>query len=218
MQERDREKAGRGTLFIVAAPSGAGKTTLVHALRDALPGITVSISCTTRPKRPCETEGKDYFFIDDAAFDDMVAGDQFLEHKTIFGYRYGTPRTWVFEQLESGRDVILEIDWQGARDVRKLVPGCVGVFILPPAFSELEKRLRSRAEDDDATIRRRMREASNELSHYGEFDYLVINDNFEDALAELAALVRAVRQGEQPAVPGRRDFAGRLVAEAADLK
>ena len=207
-----------GNLFIIAAASGTGKTTLVHALCRSLPNLRVSISCTTRPMRPGEQDGVDYFFVDNATFAGMVAEKKFLEHETVFDYRYGTPRLWVEDQLRAGTDIILEIDWQGARGVRALLPDTIGIFLLPPGFAALEQRLRNRAQDDAATIHRRMRAALEELSHYREFEYLVINDDLDTALAELKEIIVSCRQGRRMAAPDRRDFAECLMAEGGKFK
>lgn len=182
-----------GTLFIIAAPSGGGKTSLVRALRDDDPAIAVSVSHTTRPRRDGETDGEDYHFVSDAAFAALVADGEFLEHAEVFGNRYGTTRAAVERELAAGRDVILEIDWQGARQVRALMPETVSIFVLPPSRRELERRLRGRGQDSDEVIAARMRAAETEMAHYHEFDYLVINEVFDHALADLAAIVRAAR-------------------------
>jgi len=208
-----------GTLFIIAAPSGTGKTTLVRALCENIPNLLVSISCTTREKRPGEQEGVDYYFVDDKTFNEMADRGQFLEYKQVFGNRYGTPLQWVEQQIQSGKDIILEIDWQGARDVRAMLPDkTAGIFILPPSFATLEERLRSRAQDNETTILRRMQDALEELSHYDEFDYLVINDDFTSTLAELKAIIEARRRGEQYIAPDRCDFAARLMAEGRKIQ
>jgi guanylate kinase len=207
-----------GNLFIIAAASGTGKTTLVRALCRSLPNLRVSMSCTTRSMRPGERDGVDYNFIDDATFDRMVADKKFLEHETVFGNRYGTPRAWVEEQLRAGTDIILEIDWKGARSVRAMLPDCIGIFLLPPSFAALEQRLCNRAQDDASTIQRRMRAALEELSHYREFDYLVINDDVAAALAELLEIIESCRRGRRMAAPERREFAERLMTEGGKLK
>ena len=188
------EMEQQSTLYVVSAPSGAGKTSLVKALVDSQPeAIRVSVSHTTRPMRPGEVDGVHYHFIDRPGFEAMLAGGAFLEHAQVFGNYYGTARAWVDEQINRGQDVLLEIDWQGARQVRAAWPQCVGVFILPPSRAELQRRLRGRGQDDEETIARRMREAMSEMSHYGEYDYLVVNEVFERALADLQAIVRARR-------------------------
>lgn len=182
-----------GSLFIVSAPSGAGKTSLVNELVGALDDIVVSISHTTRPPRERERDRVDYYFVDDATFERMVAEDQFLEHARVFDHRYGTSRHWVEQQRAAGRDVILEIDWQGARQIKTRVPEAVSVFILPPSLAELRVRLRRRGQDGPEAIERRMADAVAEMSHYAEYDYLVVNDDFHRALADLTAIVRAAR-------------------------
>ena len=183
-----------GTLYIFSAPSGAGKTSLVNGLLDQTDNLCVSISHTTRPPRPGELHGKDYFFIDIPAFEAMRDDGQFLEHARVFDNYYGTAAATVDSQLKQGTDTILEIDWQGAEQVRKLYPACVSIFIIPPSRSELENRLKSRGQDDNSVIARRMRDAANEIAHYAAFDYLVINDDFEHALENLKAIVLAQRQ------------------------
>ncbi|MDX1431728.1 MAG: guanylate kinase [Gammaproteobacteria bacterium] len=185
----------RGELFVVSAPSGAGKTSLVNALAAADPALTISVSHTTRARRCGEEDGVHYHFVARERFDAMIAADAFLEHAKVFDHYYGTARATVEAELAHGRDVVLEIDWQGARQVRERVPGCVSVFVLPPSRESLLARLRGRAQDAAEVIERRMRDAVAEMSHYGEFDYLVVNDVFEQALAELAAIVRARRLG-----------------------
>lgn len=182
-----------GTLYIISAPSGAGKTSLVHALLEACPGLTVSVSHTTRAQREAEQDGVHYHFVDDADFVGMIEADAFLEHASVFGNRYGTAIQPVRDRLRQGVDVILEIDWQGARQVREAMPEAVSVFILPPSRIELEQRLRGRGQDSDAVIERRMRDAVNEMSHYAEYDYLVVNDDFREARADLLAIIRSRR-------------------------
>ena len=182
-----------GTLYIISAPSGAGKTSLVKALLEKLAGVSVSVSHTTRPARPGEQEGVDYHFVAKAEFERLAAGDEFLEHAQVFDNYYGTRRATVLEKLESGSDVILEIDWQGARQVYKAFPQAVRVFILPPSREALRQRLAGRGQDSEDVINRRMADAVSEMSHYDEFDYLVFNDDFDTALGELMALFRARR-------------------------
>ncbi|MDN3516914.1 guanylate kinase [Aquisalimonas lutea] len=182
-----------GTLYIISAPSGAGKTSLVKALVDTIPGLSISVSHTTRPRRDGEVDGVDYHFVDAEAFEAMAAAGDFLEHARVFGNAYGTARSSVEEQLEVGTDVILEIDWQGAQQVRAALPDAVSVFILPPSRRELERRLRARGKDSEDVIARRLREAQSEMSHYHEYDYLVVNDAFGHALEELVAIARARR-------------------------
>ena len=182
-----------GQLFIVSAPSGAGKTSLVHALLGRLPGIGVSVSHTTRRIRPGEVEGRDYHFVDVEAFRAMIAHDDFLEHALVFGNYYGTSRSGVAAALAAGSDLVLEIDWQGARRIRELVPDAVSVFIMPPSLEELRRRLERRGKDDADTIERRMEAARREMSHFDEYQYLIVNDDFERARDDLAAVVRAAR-------------------------
>lgn len=182
-----------GTLYVISAPSGAGKTSLVQAIIAEDPHIEVSISHTTRPKRPQEIEEKDYHFISEEAYQDLLEHGQFVEHAMVFGYHYGTARDWVTQKLESGIDVILEIDWQGARQIESKL-SCVALFILPPSRQALEERLKLRAQDAPETIVRRLSEASEEIAHYHEFDYIVVNDIFEEALADIRAIIRARRR------------------------
>ena len=182
-----------GTLFVVAAPSGAGKSTLVHALLERESAISLSVSHTTRPPRPGEQSGREYYFVDRAEFERKIAEGVFLEHAEVHGNLYGTSRTRVAARLEQGRDVLLEIDWQGAEQIRRSQSDCVSVFILPPSRAELERRLRGRGSDSDEVIERRLRNSRGEIAHAHEFDYILVNDAFEDALADLQAIVRAVR-------------------------
>lgn len=182
-----------GTLYIVSAPSGAGKTTLVDALVRTMPGLRVSVSHTTRPQRPGEVDGVHYHFVDTETFERMVAAGEFLEHARVFGNLYGTSRAQVEEMLAAGIDVILEIDWQGGRQVRQALPDSISIFILPPSRDELERRLRSRNQDSDSVIAQRMQEAVNEMSRFREYDYLIVNDTFDDALTDLKAIVRVRR-------------------------
>lgn len=182
-----------GSLLIVAAPSGAGKTSLVKALLDADPQIEVSVSYTTRAPRPGEVDGVHYHFIDRARFAELIAADALLEHAEVHGNHYGTGRALVEAQLASGRDVLLEIDWQGAHQVRTRVAHTCSIFILPPSLQALLERLQHRGQDSAEVIARRIDNAREEIAHYGDFDYLVVNDSFEDALLELRAIVTAQR-------------------------
>lgn len=184
---------GQGALFVVSAPSGAGKTSLVRELRRRLDGFTVSVSHTTRKRRPGETHGEDYYFVEPEAFDAMVRDGAFLEHAQVFGNGYGTAKATVEAALAEGRDVLLEIDWQGARQIKALMPDCLSIFILPPSREALSQRLHARGQDDEETIARRLREAIAEMSHYSEFDYVIVNDDFETAAQELCAIVVASR-------------------------
>ncbi|MEQ6917816.1 guanylate kinase [Halomonas aquatica] len=179
----------QGTLFIVSAPSGAGKTSLVRELIESLDGIQVSVSHTTRARRDGEVDGVNYHFVDVPAFEAMVEQGDFFEYARVFDNYYGTSRSAVQAMLVAGQDVILEIDWQGARQVRAQLPEAVSVFILPPSREELERRLSGRGTDEHAVIARRMRDAVDEMTHHDEYDYLVINDDFTTALRELQSLV-----------------------------
>jgi len=186
--------AGNGTLYIVSAPSGAGKSSLLRALLQAMAGtLALSVSHTTRSPRPGEIDGKDYHFIDATAFREMVSQDAFLEHARVFDNFYGTSKQGVTDQLQAGLDVILEIDWQGARLIRERMPGVVSIFILPPSCEALQQRLQDRGQDDAAIIARRMRDAVSEMMHYDEYDYLVVNDVFQQAREELAAILLSRR-------------------------
>jgi guanylate kinase len=182
-----------GTLYIISAPSGAGKTSLVKALLERLASIQVSISHTTRTPRPGEQNGVDYHFIDQQQFTAMAEAGDFLEHARVFDNYYGTSKVSVLSQLERGDDVILEIDWQGACQVRESFPEAVGVFILPPSQAALRERLTLRGQDDEKVIARRMKEAISEMSHYDEYHYLIINDDFAVAIEDLTALFRSGR-------------------------
>ena len=182
-----------GTLYTVSAPSGAGKTSLVNALVQRCEGLRVSVSHTTRAQRPGEVDGVNYHFVDTARFEAMLGEKAFLEHARVFGNLYGTSRPWVEQQLAGGMDVILEIDWQGALQVKELLPATRGIFILPPSRQTLEERLTGRGQDDPEVIAGRMAQAVEEMSHHVQADYLVVNDVFEDALADLEAIVRAQR-------------------------
>lgn len=183
----------KGTLYIVSAPSGAGKTSLVKALSESLPGVAVSVSHTTRAMRPGEHDGVNYHFVSRQDFEAMVARDGFLEHARVFDHHYGTGRSQVESQLERGLDVILEIDWQGARQVRERMPGSLSLFILPPSREVLAQRLRGRGQDPEEVIQRRMRDAEAQMGHYDEFDHIVINDEFQVALGEMRCIIVAQR-------------------------
>lgn len=187
------DKSAGGSLYVISAPSGAGKTSLVAALASSEPGLHVSVSHTTRPRRPGEEDGVNYHFVSDEEFTALVEADAFLEHAPVFDCRYGTTRESVQKFLAAGDNVILEIDWQGAAQVRERHPGAIGIFILPPSRESLAERLAGRGQDSDEVIARRMADAVAEMSHYDEFDYLVINDDFETALADLRGIVRGGR-------------------------
>ncbi|WP_421620750.1 guanylate kinase [Alkalilimnicola ehrlichii] len=182
-----------GTLYVVSAPSGAGKTSLVNALVRQDEAVSLSVSHTTRPPRPGEEDGVNYHFVDRDRFQALVAQGDFLEHAEVFGNHYGTSRSAVQALLDQGQDVILEIDWQGARQVRERMPGCLSVFILPPSREELGRRLTQRGQDEPEVIDRRMAEAVSEMSHYAEYDYLLVNDDFDRTLADLQAIFTANR-------------------------
>jgi guanylate kinase len=184
----------RGLMFVLSSPSGAGKTTLSRLLIDRSPGLKMSVSATTRPMRPGEVEGKDYFFVDKARFEAMAKQGELLEWATVFDNRYGTPRQPVETALASGQDVLFDIDWQGTQQLReKARADVVSVFILPPSAADLEKRLHSRAQDSDEVIRGRMSRASHEMSHWAEYDYIVINYEIDDAFAEVQSILKAER-------------------------
>jgi guanylate kinase len=184
---------GTGRLFVIAAPSGAGKTSLIEALMREDPSLKLSISYTTRAPRPGEKHGVDYHFVDEAEFLAMRSRGEFLESAEVHGHWYGTSKKVITEALARGEDLILEIDWQGARQVRGIYPGCIGIFILPPSVDELERRMRSRAQDSEAVIRRRLDNAREELAHSGEFEYRIINKDFDTARRKLAEIIRKER-------------------------
>jgi len=202
--------SGGGSLLVVAAASGAGKTSLVSALVAGDAEVAVSVSHTTRPPRPAELDGREYHFVDEQRFEELVRDGAFLEHARVFQNRYGTTRAAVDEQLRAGLDVVLEIDWQGARQVRELFPDAVSVFILPPSRDELRARLTGRGQDSAEVIDRRMAQARSESSHWDEFDFIVVNGRFDQALADLRAIVMALRLRR-----GRQRY--RLAGLLADL-
>lgn len=184
----------RGLMFVLSSPSGAGKTTLSRLLIDRMPGLKMSVSATTRPMRPGEVNGKDYTFVDKATFDAMVKADELLEWATVFDNSYGTPRGPVEAALSAGQDVLFDIDWQGTQQLKqKARADVVSVFILPPSAADLEKRLHSRAQDSDEVIRKRMGRASHEMSHWAEYDYIVINHDVDAAFAEVQSILKAER-------------------------
>ena len=189
--ETDSVSVSTACLFTVSAPSGAGKTSLVKALLERRNNVSVSVSHSTRAKRPGEVEGEAYHFVSMDEFERMVADDEFLEHARVFDNCYGTARGSVEAMLAHGKHVILEIDWQGARQVKARLPDTVGIFILPPSREQLEQRLRARKTDDESVIARRMRDADREMSHYGDAEFLVINDDFEQALFDLDAIIHS---------------------------
>jgi guanylate kinase len=183
----------KGTLYVISAASGAGKTSLVAAVLQQVPGIEVSVSHTTRAPREGEKDGVNYHFVDKEKFEAMVEAGEFIESATVFGNMYGTSRQHIQEQLLKGRDVILEIDWQGARQIRQLMNDCRSIFIVPPSIAALRERLTSRGQDDETVINQRMREAVSEMSHYVEFEYLIINDDFDEARENLVAIIMGER-------------------------
>jgi guanylate kinase len=187
-----RRRAG-GNLFVVVAPSGAGKTSLVNELLRRDGRLRLSISYTTRAPREGEAQGREYHFIDRGKFEGMIASGDFLEHANVYGNYYGTSRRWIESELAGDNDVLLEIDWQGARQVRSLFPEMVGIFILPPSISELGRRLEARGKDAPETIATRMASARNEVSHVLEFEYIIVNEEFDSAVSDLQAIVRASR-------------------------
>ena len=184
----------RGLMFVLSSPSGAGKTTLSRLLIERMPGLRMSVSATTRAMRPGEQDGRDYLFVDPQRFEDMVKREELLEWATVFGNRYGTPRAPVEAALSAGQDVLFDIDWQGTQQLReKARLDVVSVFILPPSAADLERRLHTRAQDSDEVIRARMSRASHEMSHWAEYDYIVINRNVDEAFAEVQSILKAER-------------------------
>ncbi|MEZ5543656.1 MAG: guanylate kinase [Lysobacteraceae bacterium] len=204
--------ARRGSLFIVAAPSGAGKSSLVNAVLAREPSIVLSISFTSRAPRPGERHAQHYHFVSEDEFRRMIDAGDFFEYALVHGDYKGTARQSVEPLLAQGRDVLLEIDWQGARQVRRLVPDCTTIFILPPSRAELERRLRSRAQDSEETIVRRLADSRGEISHASEFDYIVVNDHFERALDDLCAIVRARRLSQQVQATAQQALLDALLA------
>ena len=182
-----------GNLFVISAPSGAGKTSLVRALIDSNPQIDLSVSYTTRHPRPGERNGKDYHFVGRDTFLDMAKRGEFLESAEVYGNLYGTSQTWISQEIAKGRDILLEIDWQGAAQIRRLFPECISVFVLPPSLQALEQRLKSRGKDDSDVIARRLAAVRDDVAHVAEFDYVIINDILNDALRELNAVVLTAR-------------------------
>jgi guanylate kinase len=188
----------KGRLFVITAPSGAGKTSLIDAVMKTDPSLRISVSYTTRKPRPGERDGVDYHFVSDAQFLAMRDRGEFLESAEVHGNRYGTSKRVILDALARGEDLILEIDWQGAQQVRRLYPDAVGVFILPPSVEELERRLRARAQDSEAVIRQRMENARDEIAHQGEFKYTIINKDFDAARQALAQIIRTERDSHGP--------------------
>ncbi len=200
-------------LFVISAPSGAGKTSLVRALCEKLPELRVSTSHTTRPMRPNEQEGREYFFVGNPEFDRLVAEGAFLEHARVFDNQYGTSKHQLQDKLAAGHDVILEIDWQGARQVRAALPGCSTIFILPPSREALRQRLTGRGTDSQAVIERRLADAVSDMSHWGEFDFVVVNDDFQRAAGELADIV----QGRGEALRASRPELSQVLANLLEF-
>jgi len=211
---RNQNKIARcGLMLVLSSPSGAGKTTLSHLLLRADRNVDLSISVTTRPRRSGEINGRDYHFIDCARFDDMVAGGELLEWAEVFGHRYGTPRQPVIKALQAGRDVLFDIDWQGTQQLReKARTDLVSVFILPPTTKELERRLKQRAQDSKSVIGSRMAKAAGEMSHWPEYDYVIVNRDKRQAFAELRAIIAAERLKRERQI-GLSDFVRRLRAQ-----
>ena len=204
--------ARRGRLFVIAAPSGAGKTSLVRALMERDPGLRFSISYTTRAQRPTELHGRDYFFVTRDEFEAMVGRGEFLEHARVFDNYYGTARGPVEASLAAGQDLILEIDWQGAQQIRRALPECHSIFILPPSRAELERRLRGRGTDAEDVIQRRLRDAATDMTHWSEFDFVVVNDDFDQALLDLQAIVQGRGEASRRGRDGLAELAAGLTA------
>lgn len=202
----------RGRLFVIAAPSGAGKTSLVKALLTRKPELQLSISHTTRPKRATEEHGREYYFVTIPQFQELIARGQFLEHAQVFDNFYGTGREPVEAQLGKGHDVILEIDWQGARQVRAALPEAITVFILPPSRHALAERLRNRKTDSEEVIARRLRDAVSDMSHWNEFSYVVVNDDFDKAVADLGSIVDSRAEGLRAPRPALEPLLADLLA------
>ena len=207
----------RGTLYIVAAPSGAGKSSIVNATLARDPHISLSISFTSRAMRPGEVNGKHYHFVPAAEFEQMIAAGDFFEHALVHGDWKGTARQSVEPQLAAGKDVLLEIDWQGARQVRDKVPEAVSVFILPPSREALDQRMRKRGQDSEAVMAQRLAAAQEEMSHYDEFDYVVVNEDFDTAVAEMCAIFRASRLRRERQAERHAALIARLLREASPV-
>ena len=208
-----RPVATRGLMLVLSSPSGAGKSTISRAVLEREENIALSVSLTTRPPRKGEVDGRDYIFVDDAAFRAMVEREGFLEHAEVFGHRYGTPRAPVEAALEEGRDMLFDIDWQGAQQIaEKARADLVGVFVLPPSIEELERRLHARAQDSSEVVRARMAKALDEVSHYAEYDYVVINSDLETSIEEVRSILRAERR-RRTRQTGLTDFVNTLRGE-----
>ncbi|SBO12163.1 Guanylate kinase [Vibrio mediterranei] len=206
---------GKGTLYIVSAPSGAGKSSLISAMLEKNPtyAMKVSVSHTTRGMRPGEEDGVHYHFVEKTDFESLIEQGAFLEYAEVFGNYYGTSRLWIEETLEKGIDVFLDIDWQGARQIREQMPEAKSVFILPPSNSELERRLNVRGQDSDEVIAKRMSEAKSEMSHYNEYDYVIVNDDFDGALVDFKAILRAERLKQDKQAVKYKGMLDALLAE-----
>ncbi|MGZ5989772.1 MAG: guanylate kinase [Rhizomicrobium sp.] len=207
------EMKRRGLMLVLSSPSGAGKTTISRRLLQSDADIVMSVSATTRPPRPNEINGQDYFFVSEDEFDRMIQSGELLEHATVFGHRYGTPRSAVTNALNSGKDVLFDIDWQGTQQLRQQArDDMVSVFIFPPSKEELERRLRIRAQDSEVVVRQRMAKATDELSHWAEYDYLVKNDDIQHALGEVEEILRVERR-RRSRQPGQAQFIQKLMRE-----
>jgi guanylate kinase len=203
----------RGLMLVLSSPSGAGKTTLSRRLLQSDPDIVMSVSATTRAPRPNEIDGQDYFFVTPQEFDSMVAKGEFLEHAVVFGHKYGTPRTPVMKALDDGKDVLFDIDWQGTQQLKQQVrDDLASVFVVPPSKAELERRLRIRAQDSEDVVRQRMAKASDELSHWAEYDYLLMNDDIQHAMGKLEEILR-VERSRRARQPGLAEFVQKLMRE-----
>ena len=203
----------RGRLYVISAPSGAGKPSLVKALLAGEPRLRLSISHTTRTRRPTEVEGREYHFVSRSQFAQLVARGEFLEHARVFDNDYGTSRAFVESELSQGHDVLLEIDWQGAQQVRRAMPDCVSIFVLPPARQALAERLARRATDTAEVIRRRLKDAAGDMSHYDEFDYVVVNDDFDRAVADLKRIIEGKGEDLKSGRPGLEPLLAELLAD-----
>ena len=206
---------GKGTLYIVSAPSGAGKSSLISAMLETSPtyAMKVSVSHTTRTIRPGEQDGVHYHFVEKQHFETLIARGEFLEYAEVFGNYYGTSRVWIEENLNKGIDVFLDIDWQGGRQIRQLMPNAKSVFILPPSKDELERRLNARGQDSEEVIAKRMAEAKSEISHYTEYDYVIVNDDFDNALIDFKAILRAERLKQDKQTDKHKSMLSALLAE-----
>jgi guanylate kinase len=205
--------ARRGFMFVLSSPSGVGKTTVAHKILSLETSIELSVSVTTRPKRPTEIEGKDYYFLNQDAFDHMVQEDKLLEHADVYGYQYGTPKASIERELAMGTDILFDIDWQGTQQLKQVGTGdLVSIFLLPPTFKDLEERLYKRGADQEETIRMRMRKASDELSHWAEYDYVIVNSQLEETVHSVQSILQAERL-KRRRQPGLANFVNELRRE-----